>query len=399
MKALAIIPARGGSKGLPHKNVCLLAGKPLIGHVLSEAARCPHIDTVVVSTDDRQIGSVAGEFGAGVVWRPPELSGDTASSESALLHVLEQWQKKKRKLPELTVFLQCTSPLTLAEDIEGTIMALKKEKADCALAVTPFHYFLWKKDKTKGAAGVNHDERVRLRRQDRIPEYLETGAVYVMRTKGFMQKKHRFFGKMALYVMPRSRCLEIDNPEDLEIAENILSRRTKAGTLMKGLEKARAVVFDFDGVLTDNRVLVTEKGVEGVFCNRSDGLAISQLRSRGMNLLVLSGETNPVVRARCRKLGVECIQADKKEKALADWLRRKHLPPESVIYVGNDLNDLGCLRLAGWPVAVGDAHAAVKSRAKVVLQTNGGYGVAREIADRLKEREGEPPDAFAKKKQ
>jgi len=222
MTGLAIVPARGGSKGIPRKNLLPLAGKPLLAHTIEQARRAHSVSRLVVSTDDAEIGAVAQAYGAEVIWRPAAISGDTATSESALLHVIDTLQQEQDPLPELIIFLQCTSPLTLAEDIDGVVHALLTEEADTALAVTPFHYFLWQQGKDGDAVGVNHDKRVRLLRQQRTPEYRETGAVYVMRTAGFLKTKHRFFGKTALYVVPPERCLEIDEPFDFQLAEWLL---------------------------------------------------------------------------------------------------------------------------------------------------------------------------------
>lgn len=206
---IAIIPARGGSKGIPRKNIQEIGGKPLISHSIEAAKQSTHVNLVVVSTDDEEIARIAEKNGAEICWRPAEISGDSASSESALLHVLETYEC------DLLVFLQCTAPLTTAEDIDGTIEALLNNDADTALAVAPFHYFLWD---TNGE-GINHDKKVRKLRQERAPQYLETGSVYVMKTQGFLKRKHRFFGKTVLYEVPAERVVEIDEPVDLEIAE------------------------------------------------------------------------------------------------------------------------------------------------------------------------------------
>ena len=137
---------------------------------------------------------------------------------------------------ELVVFLQCTAPLTLPEDIDGTIQALLDENADSALAVTSFHYFLWNQDESGNAVGINHNKRFRPLRQDCERQFLETGAVYVMRTQGFKETKHRFFGKTAIYVMPPERCLEIDEPVDLHIAEILMQEQQKKNNIKKKWE-------------------------------------------------------------------------------------------------------------------------------------------------------------------
>jgi CMP-N-acetylneuraminic acid synthetase len=225
MNILSIIPARGGSKGIPHKNIRLLNGKPLLAYAIHNALNSSFINRVVVSTDDPEIGITAKKFGAEIMWRPNEISQDRTSSERALLHTIETLRKSEGYYSDITVFLQCTSPLTLPKDIDGTIQVLLDENADTALAVTPFHHFLWRKDKIEGSVGINHDKMIRLTRQEREPQYLETGAVYVMRTEGFIKHKHRFFGKTAVYVMPKSRVLEIDQSSDFELAELLMAQK------------------------------------------------------------------------------------------------------------------------------------------------------------------------------
>jgi N-acylneuraminate cytidylyltransferase len=141
-------------------------------------------------------------------------------------------------------------------------------------------------------------------------------------------------------------------------------------------------VLDFDGVMTDNRALILQDGREAVLCNRSDGLAIAALKATGAMLLVLSSEANSVVRARCDKLGVECLQGiGRKWPVLAEWLAKRNIDPAHVVYVGNDVNDLECLQSVGCGVAVADSHEAVRSAARIILDAGGGRGAVREIAD------------------
>jgi YrbI family 3-deoxy-D-manno-octulosonate 8-phosphate phosphatase len=381
MECLAIIPARGGSKGIPRKNILPVAGKPLIAYNIEQARRSGFIQRVVVSTDDDEIAEVARRYGAEIVRRPAEISGDSASSESALLHTLQVLQQEQGYQPDLLVFLQCTSPLTLVEDIDGTIQALLSQDADSALAVIPFHYFLWRQE-AGGAVGINHDPRVRPLRQEREPQYLETGAVYVMKVPDFLKTRHRFFGKTALYVMPPERRLEIDEPADLQIAE--LRLRSQKSTIRSQSLPVplQAVVFDFDGVFTDNRVLVFQDGSEAVLCDRGDGWGLSQLKKTGIPLLILSTETNPVVQARAGKLGIPCLQGvQDKGPALSRWLQEHGLDARQIVYVGNDVNDLPCLEVAGFRVAVADAHPSVRAVADLVLEHAGGRGAIRELCE------------------
>lgn len=144
----------------------------------------------------------------------------------------------------------------------------------------------------------------------------------------------------------------------------------------------RLAVFDFDGVFTDNRVTVLEDGREAVMCNRSDGLGLQRLRDAHVPAMILSTETNPVVKARARKLRVPCIHGVKdKLAALRAEVRRRRIPLSAVAYLGNDINDSDCLRAVGLPVVVADAWPEVKSLAKWVLKRCGGKGAVREFCD------------------
>lgn len=386
MKCLAVIPARGGSKGIPRKNIRPLAGKPLLAYNIAAALGSKYIQRVVVSTDDPEIAQVAENYGAEVIWRPAEISGDSATSESALLHALETLKKQEDYVPDLLVFLQCTSPLTLAEDIDGTIAALIAQAADTSLAVIPFHYFLWKPvEDAQGlpdAIGINHHKSVRPLRQEREAQYLETGAVYVMRVPGFLQARHRFFGRTALHVMPGERRLEIDDPVDFQVAEALINAQRQKQNMDRLPVPVSALVMDFDGVFTDNRVIVHEDGSEAVTCSRSDGWGIAQLRKTGVPMLILSTETNSVVQARADKLKIPCLHGvTDKSQALQTWLAEHLIHPENVVYLGNDQNDHTCMALVGCAVAVADAYPQTLALADIILSKPGGSGAVRELCE------------------
>jgi CMP-N-acetylneuraminic acid synthetase len=223
MEICAIIPARGGSKGIKKKNLTSIGGRPLIMRTIEVARKSEYINRIIVSTDDKEILEVAQTNGSEVIKRPPEISGDDATSESAILDVLDKLKKQENYCPDITIFLQCTSPFTIPEDIDGTINTLINKNADSALAVTEFHHFLWKYDENlKTAIGINHNEKYpRERRQDIAPQYLEAGSVYVMKTKGFLKHKNRFFGNISIYEVPQMRSFEIDSPFELKIANKI----------------------------------------------------------------------------------------------------------------------------------------------------------------------------------
>jgi N-acylneuraminate cytidylyltransferase len=226
-KPVAIIPARAGSKGIPGKNIFNLNGQPLISYAIQAALKSKSIDRVIVSTDGAAIAKVAKQYGAEVIFRPSKISGDHSKSEDALLHVLSELKTKEDFEPELFVFLQCTSPLTTASDLDGAVSDLKRKKADCSLSVIKVHQFLWRRHSSFRKAGVNHNPSTRPMRQDREPEYLETGNFYVMRTRKFLKAKHRFFGKVDLYEIPKDHALDIDEPADIELGRVFLKRKAR----------------------------------------------------------------------------------------------------------------------------------------------------------------------------
>jgi N-acylneuraminate cytidylyltransferase len=146
----------------------------------------------------------------------------------------------------------------------------------------------------------------------------------------------------------------------------------------------RLIVFDFDGVLTDNRVWVSEGGEEWVVCDRSDGLGLEQLRKLGYELFVISSERNAVVGERCRKLGLSFAQGvTNKAGCLKQLIQDRGFDSSQVIYVGNDTNDLECMRIVACGVAVADAHPSVLAEADWILERHGGNGAVRELCDRL----------------
>lgn len=218
---MAIIPARGGSKGIPRKNMRLLLGKPLIFYSIQAALGCKLIDTVVVSSDDDEILNYAEQCGATPLRRPSDISGDDATTESAVQHALASLQKKGY-VPDLVVLLQATSPHRTSQDIEGAIQTLVNNKSDSLLSVVPSHAFLWKNG-PHGAYGINHDYHHRKRRQDMEPEFRENGSVYVTKRHIYEQNNNRLGGKISFYVMDESKGHDIDSLLDFQFLEHVMS--------------------------------------------------------------------------------------------------------------------------------------------------------------------------------
>jgi YrbI family 3-deoxy-D-manno-octulosonate 8-phosphate phosphatase len=375
---IVIVPARGGSKGIPDKNLRAVGGRSLVARTVTVATASPHVRQAIVTTDSERIAEEAARHGASVVMRPPELASDEASSESALLHALDAGPPA-----DIVVFLQCTSPFLTPADLDRTIEAVTDGGADSAFTAVASHGFLWTPDEEGSYVGVNHDAAIRLRRQDRQPEYLETGAAYVMRVDGFRSARHRFFGRTVAVETDPRRAMEIDTPADLEIAR-ALAPVLDAEAVPLDLPVPRLVALDFDGVFTDNRVHVDQDGRESVTCHRGDGHGLSQLK-RHLPIVVLSTERNPVVAARCDKLGLPYEQGlgDTKLAALRRTADRMGIDLADVLFVGNDVNDLDCLREVGTAVSVADAVPEVRAVAHALLSRGGGDGALRELSEAL----------------
>jgi len=381
MEVLAVIPARGGSHRLPKKNVRLVAGRPLVAHTIEHARRSRLVTRTVVSTDDPEIAAVSREAGIEVIERPKALASETATSESALLHVLEHLERTEEYRPDLIVFLQCTSPIRQPDDIDRAVQALLDSGADSLFSATRSTWLLWRSD-GPWAKSFNYDFRARRREQDMEGEWRENGSIYVLRPWVLVDHANRLGGKIAVYEMGYWSSFQVDSVEELDLCDWVLRRQMAQHRLALLPSKIGAVIFDFDGVFTDNRVWVAEDGAEAVVCDRSDGLGLDRLRAAGIPVLVLSTEENPVVAARCRKVRVECRQglADK-AAALAQYATERGIPLAEVIYVGNDLNDRECLTRVGCGIVAADAHPSVRDLAQIRLERSGGAGAVREVCD------------------
>lgn len=223
LKVLCIIPARGGSKRVPRKNVLPVAGKPLLAHSIEHALGSKHVNRVVVSTEDAEIAAVTRACGAEVVERPPELASDMASSESALRHVVEVLAVREDYRPDLVVFLQCTSPVRNPDDTDRAVEHLLATGADSCFSGCRSHALIWRQN-AGGVEPMNYDYHRRQREQDRPREWVENGSIFVFKPWLLFERDNRLGGKIAVYEMDLWRSFQIDSPEELALCEWILSR-------------------------------------------------------------------------------------------------------------------------------------------------------------------------------
>lgn len=219
---VAIIPARGGSKGIPRKNLADVCGKPLIAWSILQARNARHIDSVWVTSDSEEILAVSERFGARPILRPAELSGDQASSESAWLHALDAIEALGVPVG-LVVAMQATSPIRESSDLDGGLQVMREQGYDSLLSVVEVEdFFTWRIAEDGGAESVNYDFRNRKRRQQIEKRYLENGSFYVFRPEQLRGDNNRLGGRIGLFVMGRHKMFQIDHPEDIELCAAVM---------------------------------------------------------------------------------------------------------------------------------------------------------------------------------
>jgi CMP-N,N'-diacetyllegionaminic acid synthase len=225
MKVFCIIPARGGSKGIPNKNIIDFCGRPLLAWSILQAKKASVVEKVYVTSDSSKILRIAEENGAIGIRRPGDLSTDTSPSEEALLHALGDVEKRGDGCPDIVVFLQATSPLREAEDINGSVKKLLTGGFDSLFSMAVLEDFcVWAEQGGK-LKGVTFDPMNRGKRQDRKPYYLENGSIYVFRSEILLRSGNRLGGKMSMFEMPFWKSFEIDTIEDIEIAKYFFQKR------------------------------------------------------------------------------------------------------------------------------------------------------------------------------
>lgn len=230
MYIIAVIPARGGSKRIPKKNIVNLAGRPLIAYTIEHARKSRLINRIIVSTDDGEIADIARAYGVEVVRRPKELSDDSASSESAILHVLDFLEASEKSKPDMVVFLQCTSPLRKDDDIDNAINKLINDGADSLFSACRFKKYIWE-TKDGAPTPINYDYRVRWREQDFPAQFQENGSIYISKRWVLRELKNRLGGRITVYEMGGWHSLQVDTNEDLELCEFILRKKMMEGTI------------------------------------------------------------------------------------------------------------------------------------------------------------------------
>jgi N-acylneuraminate cytidylyltransferase len=398
-QVLAIIPARGGSKGIPRKNIRPFSGYPLVAWSIAAARQCAAVTRTLVSTDDEQIAAIARQYGAEVPFlRPPELAQDQTTDLPVFVHALQWLAENQGYQPDVVVQLRPTSPIRPRACVAQAVQILgEHSEADCVRAVVPAGqnpYKMWRLDPHSGrmlpllsVSGI--PEPYNAPRQVLPQIYWQTGHIDAIRPATILEKRSMTGEVLLPLILDPRYTVDLDTPNDWAKAEWLVNLGGLdcifPGRSRRAMPREiDLLVLDFDGVLTDNRVWTDQDGREMVAAYRSDSAILGRLKAAGVEVLILSTETNPVVSARARKMGIEAVQGvgfASKGEALQQLLDRRGLDARRVVYAGNDINDLPCFDLVGWGVAVADAQPEVLHAADLILSRPGGRGAVRELCD------------------
>ncbi|HNT53453.1 MAG TPA: acylneuraminate cytidylyltransferase [Anaerolineaceae bacterium] len=397
-EVLAIIPARGGSKSIPRKNIRNFAGYPLIAYSIAAGLQAETVTRVILSTDDAEIAAVACRHGAEAPFlRPAEFAQDATTDLPVFEHALHWLAENENYHPDLVIQLRPTSPIRPPALVDSAVrLLLAHPEADSVRGVVPAGqnpHKMWRLTTSDSpmtplleVPGIA--EPYNAPRQILPPVYWQTGHVDVIRPAVILEQGSMSGRAILPILIDPNYTVDIDTPRDWQRYEWLvwyggLEMVTPHRPRRPLPSKVSLIIMDFDGVLTDNRVWVDQAGHESVAAFRGDSMGLNELRDRlAIRALVLSREANPVVSARCKKMDLPCIQNTlDKGSALIELLVEYNVSPAEVVYIGNDINDLECFPLVGCAVVPADAEPAVVREADLVLTRTGGHGAVRELCD------------------
>lgn len=385
MKYTAFIPVREGSKSIKLKNIRPIAGKPLVCWSIAAACGCEAVGAVYVSTDGEVIRQCVEAHKSGLPHpekirfadRDPATATDLASTESAMLDFASKVDF------EHILLIQATSPLLTSSDLASGIEAYERGNYDSLLSVVRQKRFHWAGNGQAGYFPVNYDVDCRPRRQEFEGYLVENGAFYITSAHGLRESRCRLSGRIGVWEMPEETYYEIDEPSDWVIMEQLLERRRKKERVNIKPDEIKLLITDCDGVLTDGGMYYTEKGDELKKFNTKDGMGLEHLKNAGIKRGVITGENTNIVVNRAEKLKLDYLYKGVKDKlsVLKEIAAAEGVALSQTAYIGDDSNDLECIRAAGLGIAVADAMDEVKKAADYVLTAKGGYGAVREAAE------------------
>ncbi len=378
-KVIAFIPARGGSKSIPLKNIRPLCGKPLVCWSIEALERCSSVDEIIVSTDSDAIAETVLGYHyrkVSIFRRTAKNAGDTASTESAMLEYIET----ERLRDDICFMLvQATSPLTQTEHFEEALNMYATESYDSILSCVRQKRFFWSAE----GKSLNYNFHDRPRRQEFEGILMENGAFYINSVKNIRYTNNRLSGKIGIYEMPEYTAVEIDEPDDWTILENLMLRHAQKKNPSKFI---KLFLSDVDGVLTDAGMYYSENGDELKKFNTHDGMAIRLLKEHGIKTGFITSEETKIVENRAKKLQVDYLIQGKnrggKLVAAQEICRKEKILLSEVAYIGDDINCFELLSSVGLAACPANSVSKIKNIPGIILLSKkGGEGAVREFID------------------
>ena len=381
MKTIAFIYVSGGSRSISLKNIKLFCGKPLIFWSIDSLNSAKEIDEIIVATDSDEIKKVVNSFGykkVSIFHRSNQNAIDTALTEDVMLEYLEQSALDKE---DIFILVQANYPLTESKHFTEALSIYQTKEYDSLLTCVRNYRFYWKED----GSPINYDYNNRPEIQSFNGCLMENGAFYINRVKNIKKHKNRLSGTIGIYEMPEYTGFEIDKPENLIILENLMRKNVLS---KKVKSKVKLFLCDVDGVMTDAGMYYSENGDEMKKFNAHDGMAMQLLRSAGIKTGIITSENSKVVVNRAKKIGVDYLYQGKKAEgklaAALEICEKEKISLEEIVYIGDDINCFELLSNVGYAYCPADAVETVKNiQGITILQTNGGNGAIRELADML----------------
>lgn len=372
---IAFIPVRGGSKSIPYKNIKQINGKPLVYWTVKAAQDAICIDKVIVATDDINIKTIVDSFKFNKVFvydREKENAQDHSSTESVMLEYIN---KNYLQDDDYFFLIQATSPFLESSHIDEMFKEMIDGSFDSALTCVRTKRFFW----NHNGEPINYDYKNRPRRQDFEGIFMENGACYINSVANIKKYKNRLFGKISIYVMPDYTGFELDEEDDWFICEFFM----KKYILSKNKSKIKLFVSDVDGVLTDSGMYYSENGDELKKFNTKDGMGFQILKENNIKTAIITSENTKMVERRTKKLNIDFLfqgVKDKKEIIL-NLCKNLNISPDEIAYIGDDINDLECIKLCGLTACPNDAIKIIKNFAHYISPFNGGQGAVRDFVE------------------
>lgn len=383
MKTIAFIPVRGGSKSIPLKNIKTFCGKPLVCWNIEALESCLEVDEVIVATDSDDIWNTVEKqhyHKTKLYRRSAENACDAASTESVMLEYINYV-----KLPKDNIFMlvQATSPLTKTRHFSEALQMYAKDEYDSIITCVRNYRFFWNEDGTS----MNYDYMNRPRRQNFSGMLMENGAFYINKVGNILSNGNRLGGKIGIYEMPEYTAMEIDEPDDWIILENLMRKHVLAHpTISK--PQIKLFISDIDGTLTDGGMYYSENGDELKKFNTRDGMGFGLLRKAGVKTAIITSEDRQLNQRRGDKLQLDYLVQGKREGgklAAAQYIcDRLGITLNEVAYIGDDINCIDLLSSVGVAACPADAHQKVKDITGIKVMTKkGGEGCVREFIEEI----------------